>query len=143
MVIACCLLVLRHCLEEHKEGPGIVWRAGVRILERAQPAIFLLMTEDKGYPMLRLLFQPFVFQEKSQWNQTIQPVWAALPSFSLSSNPCAVGNIRPELIKVTGQAIGLHAQLRVQPSRWTNAPQRQRCKGILNQSKSRYGSLLP
>ncbi len=99
---------------------------------------FLLMTEDRRYPILRLLFQPFVIQGKSQWNQTIQPVWAVLPSFSLSSNPRAVGNIRPELIKVTGQSIGLNAQLRVQPFRWTHAPQRQHQKSILNQSKSRF-----
>jgi hypothetical protein len=137
-VIARGLLVLGQRLEEHKDGPGIIWIAIVHILERAQPAIFLLVAEDRDDPMPYLLFQPFVLQEESQGNQAIQPVGTALPSFALSSNPRAVSNIRPELIKVTGQSIGLDAQLRVQPSLWTNAPQRQRRKSIFNQPTSGF-----
>src|SRR5215469_15752333 len=101
-VIARSLLVLGQRLEEHKDRPGIVGIAIVRILQRAQPAIGLLVLEDSCDPTLCLLSQPFVLQEKSQGNQAIQPVGAALPSLALSSNPRALSKIRPELIKVTG-----------------------------------------
>jgi hypothetical protein len=97
----------------------------------------MLESEDRVNPVLSFGFQFWVIEQVGERNDPIEPVRAALPTFGVPANPLAVGDIGPELIKMSAQAIGLNLKLLFQPSRRANVPERQRAKRFVKECGER------
>ena len=100
---------------QQEQRPHVVVRP---LLDRAwaNPAIGALVCENGVDITLCAGFHIVVVQQPGQIDETVQPIWHALPAFRLAADPSGILHIRPEFIKVTGLSIRLQLQLTTQPS---------------------------
>ena len=100
---------------QQEQRPHVVVRS---LLDRARadPAIGALVRENGVDVTLCAGFHIIVVQQPGQIDETVQPIWHALPAFRLAADPSGILHIRPEFIKVTGLSIRLQLQLTTQPS---------------------------
>ena len=82
---------------------------------------------------LRLRDQALVVQQIGERHEAVEEVGAALPALARAAEPAAVRtDIGPELVEMSGQALGLDLQLTPQPARGPDGAQRERheCFGM-------------
>ena len=101
---------------------------------RTEHAVWGLIVQSPIDITLRLRLEPQIVEEIGEWHQAIEKVWAALPGFSSTAEPSAVGaDIGPSFVQVTTQAVGLNLQLGTQPSRGANCAQPKRIERTLRE----------
>ena len=119
-------LVLRERFEHDHVRPPI------GIGNAADRAVFPLVLERPVDPLLRLGDQRLVFEEVGQRQETIQVVRPSLPALTWAAEPGAVRpDIRPDLLEVAGEPVGLDAQLLLQPATRLHRAERQRPERVV------------
>src|SRR5712691_6149383 len=127
------LLVLRHGLEYNVDRPGIMLVTILHVMDWTEPAVFMLVAEDRVQPAMHLRLQLLIVEQDCQGHKAVQPVGAAFPSFGRTTNPTTFGYIGPEFIQMSCQSFCLNTQLMQQPSTWADTSEGQGWQGFLNQ----------
>ena len=84
---------------------------------RTNHAVCCLMRKCPLDKFLYLRFEHSIVELVSERNQSIEKVGAALPAFACTAKPTTVwSQIRPELVEMAPEAIGLDAQLPLKPT---------------------------
>ena len=98
---------------------------------RAEPAVLALARQNPLDVIHRAGLQLLVVQSPRERNQTVQIVRRALPAITLATQPrAAVAYVRPDLPKLSGDALCLRLHLRAQPALRADRAQRQGRQGI-------------
>ena len=99
------------------------------VADGAEPAVGLLVIEDEVDRLLDLGLERGVVEQIGQGNEAVEPVRDALPALGLAAEPGAVLDVGPELVEVSAQAVGLDAELILEPAGRLDASQGQGLEG--------------
>ena len=105
------LVPLREDLEHDEERPRVhapLPQERVGIVPLAKPAILGLVLQNVVNPELDLCHQRAVAEQRGEREHAVEPVGTSLPPFGLTTDPPALRNVRPELVQVPAEALGLN-----------------------------------
>ena len=118
-------MILHQDLVGQQDRPQVVG-LGVGIGRiRRKPAVGPLVGDDKVNVSFDLGLQPRIVEHPGQRNGAVEPIRGPLPPFGLAAEPLTLRHVRPELVEVPAQTLGLDPQLPPQPARRTDRAQRQ------------------
>ena len=93
------------------------------------PAVCPLVIDDELEVPRDARLERRRIEQPRQRNRAVEPVGRALPAFGPAAEPLALRDVRPELVEVTGEAIGLDPKLASEPALRANRAERQRSEG--------------
>jgi len=119
------LVVLGEHLQHNGRRPLVIGLVARR-LNGPKPAGVILEAEECLHPLAGLGLERRVIEQVGQRDEAVGVVRATLPALFLSAEPQVVGaKVRPDLIEMSGEAVGLDAQLPQQPPERLHRPEGQ------------------
>ncbi len=115
-------LILGQGLEQREERPDVVGLVLLEVADGSEPSVGLLVIQDVVDRVFDLRLERWVVEEIGQGDESVEPVGDALPALGLAAEPGALLDVGPEFVEMPAQAVGLDAELGLEPAGRLDAP---------------------
>ena len=133
------LVVLDEDFIGEEDGPEIVgFGTGIGGVGGV-PTVGALAGDDLGEVTIDFGLERLVIQQPGEWDDAIEPVGGALPAFGLAAKPLALAHVRPELVQMPAQTVGLETELALEPAERGDRTEREWAERRFGETVARGG----